>query len=58
MQENFNNLSNINPGVNNIMISNKEEENKNVKESLLNLQRILASTKLGESLLNKTLLIE
>ena len=35
-----------------------KEENKNVKESLLNLQRILASTKLGESLLNKTLLIE
>ena len=35
-----------------------KEENKNVKECLLNLQRILASTKLGESLLNKTLLIE
>ncbi len=35
-----------------------EIENKSVKESLLNLQRILASTKLGESLLNKTLLIE
>lgn len=34
------------------------EDNKNVKDSLLNLQRILASTKLGESLLNKTLLIE
>ena len=35
-----------------------ENESKSVKESLLNLQRILASTKLGESLLNKTLLIE
>ena len=35
-----------------------KEETKSVKESLLNLQRILASTKLGESLLNKTLLIE
>lgn len=35
-----------------------KEENKNVKDSLINLQKILASTKLGESLLNKTLLIE
>lgn len=34
------------------------EENKNVKESLLNLQKILSSAKLGESLLYKSLLIE
>jgi hypothetical protein len=57
MQDNLNNFSNINTGINNILPSNKEE-NKNVKDSLLNLQKILASTKLGESLLNKTLLIE
>lgn len=38
--------------------NNIKEDNKNVKDSLLNLQRILASTKLGESLLNKCLLIE
>ncbi len=35
-----------------------DRERDTVKENLLNLQRILASTKLGESLLNKTLLIE
>lgn len=33
-------------------------DNKNVKESLTSLQKILQSTKLGESLLTKTLLIE
>jgi hypothetical protein len=38
--------------------SNAKDDNKNVKESLINLQKILASTKLGESLLHKTLLIE
>ena len=39
---------------------NKSEvpDNKNVKESLTSLQKILQSTKLGESLLTKTLLIE
>jgi hypothetical protein len=35
-----------------------QSDNKNVKESLISLQKILASTKLGESLLTKTLLIE
>jgi hypothetical protein len=35
-----------------------KEESKNVKDSLINLQKILASTKLGENLLHKTLLIE
>jgi hypothetical protein len=38
------------------MQDNKED--KNVKESLLNLQKILSSSKLAESLLNKCLLIE
>jgi hypothetical protein len=33
-------------------------DNKNLKESLTSLQKILQSTKLGESLLTKTLLIE
>jgi hypothetical protein len=33
-------------------------DNRNVKESLTSLQKILQSTKLGESLLTKTLLIE
>jgi hypothetical protein len=36
----------------------EDNNNANVKESLLNLHKILASTKLAESLLNKTLLIE
>ncbi len=40
------------------MQDSSKDENKNVKESLIRLQKILASTKLGESLLNKTLLIE
>ena len=42
----------------NAIIKSNDNENKSIKENLLNLQRILASTKLGESLLNKTLLIE
>ena len=55
MQDNFNNFANT--GMNSFLPAGKEE-NKDVKDSLLNLQKILASTKLGESLLNKTLLIE
>ena len=38
------------------MQDNKED--KNVKESLLNLQKILSSSKLADSLLHKCLLIE
>lgn len=36
----------------------QQKEEKTIKDSLITLQRILASTKLGDSLLNKTLLIE
>lgn len=37
---------------------NQKEESKNVKESLLNLQKIVSSNKLLDSLLTKCLLIE
>ena len=37
---------------------NQKEETKNVKESLLNLQKIITSTKLLDSLLTKCLIIE
>jgi len=39
-------------------VKTEAPDNRNVKESLTSLQKILQSTKLGESLLTKTLLIE